>query len=395
MRDSPAAQYPRAMSFLRRGPDAALMALVEEAGRNVQRCGLLLHDLLIDYPERAALAQDLKVCEQEGDRITHDIIHRLAGRGRVRAPFDAGDGYALATALDDIVDHSEQVAAQLGLYGVEAPMEQAVEFTEVLVGAGEQIAQALRCLRTGTDLAPHLVEIHRLENEGDRLQRDGVASLFAGGIDPMVVIRWKDIFESLEAAVDACETVAHVLEGITLKQRGRRASERGPRGRCDRAAPGVRPVARPCQPNVVAGALACELAPAALPTKKTWKGVEAPRGQFRQHGPAGGHDRPARRATANTTSLCWATWSGCARCRRHPRPLRSGCRLCDFDPRDRPAHRAALRPGAPPRSRVRPDLGTWSSIQVASPWAGTSEIVDERGSSPAALFWRASRRPRP
>jgi predicted phosphate transport protein (TIGR00153 family) len=210
------------MSFLSPRVDGALMGLVEESGRNVQRCGLLLNNLMKDYPEHATLAQDLKVCEQEGDRITHDIIHRLAGRGRVRAPFDAGDGYALATALDDIVDHSEQAAAQLGLYGVEAPMEQAVEFTEVLVGAGEQIAQALRSLRTGTDLGPYLVEIHRLENEGDRLQRDGVASLFAGGIDPMVVIRWKDIFESLEAAVDACETVAHVLEGITLKQRRRR-----------------------------------------------------------------------------------------------------------------------------------------------------------------------------
>src|ERR1700694_5986155 len=211
------------MSFLSRPHDATLMALVEEAGRNVQRSGLLLRDLLVDYPEHATLAQDLKVCEQEGDRITHDIMHRLAGRGRVRAPFGAGDGYALATALDDIVDHSEHVAAQLGLYRVEAPMEQAVEFADVLVGAGEQIAQALRCLRTGTELAPHLFEIHRLENEGDRLQRDGVASLFAGGTDPMVVIRWKDIFESLEAAVDACETVAHVLEGITLKQ------GRGPR----------------------------------------------------------------------------------------------------------------------------------------------------------------------
>src|ERR1700726_3757400 len=210
------------MSLLTRPVDGTLMSLVEESGRNVQRCGLLLHDLLRDYPERAALAKDLKVCEQEGDRITHDIIHRLAGRGRVRAPFDAGDGYALATALDDIVDHSEQAAAQLGLYGVEAPMEQGGEFAEVLVGAGEKIAQGLRCLRTGTELAPHLVEIHRLENEGDRLQRDGVASLFAAGIDPMVVIRGKDIFESLEAAVDACETVAHVLEGITLKQRRRR-----------------------------------------------------------------------------------------------------------------------------------------------------------------------------
>ena len=214
-------QYSRPVSFLNRGADSTLMGLVEEAGRNVQRCGLLLRDLLVDYPEHATLAQDLKVCEQEGDRITHDIIHRLAGGGRVRAPFDAGDGYALATALDDIVDHAEQVAAQLNLYAVEAPMEQAVDFTAVLVGAAEQIAQALRCLRSGTELAPHLVEIHRLENEGDRLQRDAVASLFAGGIDPMVVIRWKDIFESLEAAVDACETVAHVLEGITLKQRRR------------------------------------------------------------------------------------------------------------------------------------------------------------------------------
>ncbi len=210
------------MSFLRRTPDAILMGLVEEAGRNVQRSGLLMRDLLADFPEHAPLARDLKVCEQEGDRITHDIIHRLAGARRVNAPFDTGDGYALATALDDIVNHTEHAAAQLGLYGVEAPMEQALEFAEVLVGAGEQIARALRCLRTGTELAPQLVEIHRLENEGDRLQRDAVASLFVGGIDPMVVIRWKDIFESLEAAVNACETVAHVLEGITLKQRGRR-----------------------------------------------------------------------------------------------------------------------------------------------------------------------------
>ena len=211
------------MSLMRPGTDVLLQDLLEESGRNVQRAGLLLRDLMSDYPERATLSQDLLVCEQEGDRITHDIIHRLTGTRRVRAPFDSSDGYALATALDDVVDHAEHSGALLGLYGVEAPMEQAVEFTEVLVGAGEQIARALRCLRTRTELAPHLVEIHRLENEGDRLQRDGVASLFANGTDPMVVIRWKDIFESLEAAVDACETVAHILEGITLKSRSHRA----------------------------------------------------------------------------------------------------------------------------------------------------------------------------
>jgi uncharacterized protein len=205
------------MLFLARGTDQVLMDLVEEAGRNLQRSSLLLHDLLIDYPEHAGLARDLKVCEQEGDRITHDIIHRLAALGRRRVPFETGDGYALATALDDIVDDSEQVGAQLGLYGVEAPMEQALALSDVLVGATEQIALGLRCLRTGTELGSHLVEIHRLENEGDRLQRDAVASLFAGGIDPMVVIRWKDIFERLEEAIDSTERAANILDGIVIK----------------------------------------------------------------------------------------------------------------------------------------------------------------------------------
>lgn len=97
-------------------------------------------------------------------------------------------------------------------------MEQAVQLADVLVAAAEQVSSALRDLRTGKDLSGHLVEIHRLENEGDRLARDGVASLFANGIDPMIVIRWKDIFESLEQAVDACESVAHLLEGISLKR---------------------------------------------------------------------------------------------------------------------------------------------------------------------------------
>jgi uncharacterized protein Yka (UPF0111/DUF47 family) len=208
------------MPLLRRGLDPTLGNLIGESGRNLTRASLLLRELLAEFPEHASLAADLSACEREGDRITHDIIHRLNGQRRVRAPFGAADGYALATALDDIVDHIEQAAAQLGLYGVEAPMEQALGFADVLVACAEQTGQALGSLLSGGDPAPRLVEIHRLENEGDRLLRDGMASLFAGGTDPMVVIRWKDIFESLEAAVDACETVAHLIEGITLK-RGR------------------------------------------------------------------------------------------------------------------------------------------------------------------------------
>src|ERR1700726_4132815 len=198
------------MAFLRRSADPVLVSLVENAGSNILRSGLLLRELLAELPERSGLANELKSFEQEGDRITHDIIHRLSrprppGR-RLRLPFDAGDGYALATALDDVIDHTEQTAALLHLYGVEAPMEQAVEMADVLVGADEQIVKAIARLGAGAEPGPYLVEIHRLENEGDRLLRDGVASLFEGGAaDPMVVIRWKDIFESLEAAVEACE----------------------------------------------------------------------------------------------------------------------------------------------------------------------------------------------
>jgi uncharacterized protein len=158
-----------------------------------------------------------------GDRIAHDILSRLAARGSRAAHMDSADVHALAGALDDIVDHAEEAADQLGLYGVEAPMEQAEQIAAVLVDCAEQVALGLRGLRNGGDLDLHLVAIHRLENDADRLVRDAVASLFATGIDPMIVIRWKDIFETLESAVDACETVANVLEGMSLKRaNGRR-----------------------------------------------------------------------------------------------------------------------------------------------------------------------------
>jgi uncharacterized protein Yka (UPF0111/DUF47 family) len=199
-------------------PDPELLGLFDECGRNVQRASLILRDLLSDYPERAALARDMLLTEQEGDRIVHDILHRVAQRGGERQQLASPDVHALAGALDDIVDYAEEAADKLGLYSVEAPMEQAEAIAGVLVSAAEQVAVSLRGLRNGLDVGSQLVEIHRLENEADKLQRAAVADLFATGIDPMIVIRWKDIFETLESAVDACERVANVLEGITLKR---------------------------------------------------------------------------------------------------------------------------------------------------------------------------------
>ncbi len=203
---------------MRRRPDPVLLELFERAGRNLQQASLLLRDMLAEFPERAGLARDIYRCEQEGDRITHDILHRLAERGARRCHMDAADVHALTVALDDVVDFAEEAADQLGRYGVEAPLAQAEEIAGVLVAASDEVAASLHELRNGMDLGPRLVEVHRLENEADQIVRAAVASLFAQGIDPMMVIRWKDIFESLEAAVDACETVANVLEGISLKR---------------------------------------------------------------------------------------------------------------------------------------------------------------------------------
>jgi uncharacterized protein Yka (UPF0111/DUF47 family) len=207
------------MALLHTSGDLGVLDLFELSGRTVVRATALLRDLLAEWPDRPELASALVDCEHEGDRVTHDIIHLLHDGRASRKVLDPLEGLQLATALDDIIDNAEQAADMLGIYRVEASMEHACLLGDVLVAAGEQVSAALRALRAGADYQTQLVEIHRLENEGDRLSRDAIASLFVAGIDPMVVIRWKDIFESLEASIDACEHVAHVLEGIGLKHR--------------------------------------------------------------------------------------------------------------------------------------------------------------------------------
>ena len=116
-----------------------------------------------------------------------------------------------------MVDYTEEVADYLGLYKIEAPMAQAQDLAKVLHAAARQIAEAMPRLRGFKDISHYTVEINRLENDGDRITREAIASLFDNGIDPMVVIRWKDIFERLEEAIDATEHVANILEGIVIK----------------------------------------------------------------------------------------------------------------------------------------------------------------------------------
>jgi uncharacterized protein len=195
--------------------DREFFDLFEEAGGNILRAAGLLEELLKDFPEHNELARDILICEQDGDRITHDIIQRL--NQTFVTPIDREDIYALASALDDVVDYTEEVADYLGLYKIEAPMDQAQELAHVLHSCARQISEAMPRLRGFKDISHYTVEINRLENDGDRITREAIASLFDTGIDPMVVIRWKDIFERLEEAIDATEHVANILEGIVIK----------------------------------------------------------------------------------------------------------------------------------------------------------------------------------
>ncbi len=195
--------------------DRTFFDLFVEEGENALRAARLLKEMLEKWPEDGGLARDILKAEQEGDRITHDIVRRL--NSTFVTPIDREDIYALGTQMDDIVDYIEEAADFLGLYQIEAPMEQALLLADVLVKACEQLSGALQHLRVFKDLEHYWIEIHRLENDGDRISRDAVAALFANGIDPMVVIRWKDIFAVLERAIDATETAAHILEGIAIK----------------------------------------------------------------------------------------------------------------------------------------------------------------------------------
>ena len=195
--------------------DREFFDLFEEAGSNTVRAADLLDQLLRNWPDNKELGRELLICEQEGDRITHDLIRKL--NNTFVTPIEREDILVLASGLDDIVDFTEEAADYLSLYKIEAPMEQAQRLSHVLLQCTRQIAEAIPRLRGFRDITHYVVEINRLENDGDRITREAIASLFDGGIDPMVVIRWKDIYERLEAAIDACERVSHILESVVIK----------------------------------------------------------------------------------------------------------------------------------------------------------------------------------
>lgn len=184
---------------------------------NLREATELLADLIHDYRDLDLKVRRIQDREHEGDEFTHRIIRRL--NTSFVTPVDREDIYQLATALDDVMDAVEGAADLFELHAIEAPLPQMAAQVDVLVRAARQTEQALGLLpkMDRERLQPYWIEINTLENEGDQLFRHGVAELFSGDYRAMDVLRWKEVLEVLEEALDGLEHVANTIESIVLK----------------------------------------------------------------------------------------------------------------------------------------------------------------------------------
>ena len=195
----------------------AFFGLFCRASTNAVDIARLLVELLDRFPESTELIRRIKDREHEGDRLTHEVVD-LLNRTFV-TPFDRDDMYRLASAIDDVCDHVDEAADNIALYGVRVVPPEAKAQADVILRSAIKLDEAVTLLDGFRDSSAHLAELRELEDEGDRLVRDAVAGLFRSGQDPISILRWKDIYEQLEGAVDACENAADVLEAILVKNR--------------------------------------------------------------------------------------------------------------------------------------------------------------------------------
>jgi uncharacterized protein len=191
--------------------------LFSRASENAVEISQLLLRLLDDVPPSVDMLLGIKEFEHEGDRVTRALVD-LLNRTFV-TPFDREDIYNLATAIDDVCDHVDEAAGMIGYYGISEIRPQARDQAQVILRSAEKLDDAVNRLEGFKDANRQLHELRDLEDEGDVLKRDAIAQLFASETDPLLVIRWKDIHEQLEEAVDAAENAADVLEAILVKNR--------------------------------------------------------------------------------------------------------------------------------------------------------------------------------
>lgn len=198
--------------------DRSFFAHFEAQGRKtVEGCKAFL-DMVEDPTTLEVKAERIKRIEHECDEITHAVVSAL--HKTFITPIDRNDIYTLITKMDDIMDLVEAAAERLALYDMPKMTKEAVDLARCLVDSAVHVGEAVAAisdLGKPKKILDHCVEINRLENAADHVLRTALAKLFREEKDPISVIKWKEIYETLEAATDRCEDVANVIEGVVLE----------------------------------------------------------------------------------------------------------------------------------------------------------------------------------
>jgi len=190
--------------------------LFEQQSAHIVSASRVLEELTLEYPDIKSKIEHIKDIEHAGDALTHEIVRRL--NTTFVTPIDREDIYSLASRLDDVLDLIDAVAHRVELYKVGMLTESFAVMAKIIVKTAEETDRAVRCLRTLSNAYhKHAIEVNRLENEADRLLRDQLAALFEDATDAIEVIKWKELYETMEAVTDRCEDVVNVIEGIILK----------------------------------------------------------------------------------------------------------------------------------------------------------------------------------
>jgi len=196
--------------------EEGFLALFVRQAENVAAGATALVELLTNYADPATGARRVKDLEHIGDTITHDLNTRL--NQTFITPFDREDIHELASKVDDVLDLADAAAGRLVLYGVKTIRPGVAELARILETATREIVAAVRLLDKQDHILDHCIEINRLENEGDRICRSLIATLFEEEKNPVEIIKWKEIIEAIETAIDKCEDVANVIETVVLKE---------------------------------------------------------------------------------------------------------------------------------------------------------------------------------
>lgn len=195
--------------------DEKFFDLFEAAALNIREAAVALKGMVESEGDYDVWWKQVEEYEHAGDRITHELIRKL--NQTFITPLDREDIHQLASGLDDVVDLIEAGATRLALYKITRTTDEAKRLAELIHQMAEEIVLSVQKLKDMQGILPHCVEINRLENVADRVSRDAIAALFTEGHDPVEIIKWKEIYETLETATDRCEDVADVLERIVLK----------------------------------------------------------------------------------------------------------------------------------------------------------------------------------